>query len=87
MVEFVSYDGVYPYLCSGTLIVRIDGKEVSLGRCLESGGGCCWNDPDDTVWQGEWDISDIPHEYEKYRNEIKKVVNDNVHHGCCGGCL
>jgi len=87
MVEFVSYDGKYPCLCSGTLVLRIDGNEVSLDSCLESGGGCSYNECDDFVWQGEWDISDIPDEYKKYHDEIVKVVNDNVPYGCCGGCL
>ena len=31
-IEFVSYDGAYPNLCSGTFIVKIDGKETSFGR-------------------------------------------------------
>ena len=31
-IEFVSYDGAYPNLCSGKLTVKIDGKEVSFGR-------------------------------------------------------
>ena len=89
MVEFVSYDGVYPCLCSGTLILRIDGKEVSLGRCLESGGHCYWNseDGDEEVTRGKWSLHYLPEEYEYCRTEILKVVNDNVPHGCCGGCL
>lgn len=31
-IEFISYNGVYPNLCSGTLVVKIDDKEVSFGR-------------------------------------------------------
>ena len=31
-IEFVSYDGGYPNLCSGKLVVKIDDKEVSFGR-------------------------------------------------------
>ena len=31
-IEFVSYNGAYPNLCSGKLIVKIDGKEVSFGQ-------------------------------------------------------
>ena len=31
MVEFISYDGAYPNLCSGQLRVRIDGEEVVFG--------------------------------------------------------
>jgi hypothetical protein len=30
-IEFVSYSGKYPCLCSGKLVVKIDGKEVSFG--------------------------------------------------------
>lgn len=32
MIEFVSYNGEYPNLCSGKLVVKIDGKEVSFGQ-------------------------------------------------------
>ena len=30
-VEFISYTGRYPNLCSGILTLRIDGKEVTFG--------------------------------------------------------
>lgn len=30
-IEFVSYNGSYPNLCSGKLTVKIDGKEISFG--------------------------------------------------------
>lgn len=29
-IEFVSYSGEYPNLCSGKLVVKLDGKEVSF---------------------------------------------------------
>lgn len=31
-VEFVSYDGKYPNLCSGVLVLKIDGEEVRFGH-------------------------------------------------------
>lgn len=31
MIEFVSYDGEFPTLCSGLLVVRIDGRMYALG--------------------------------------------------------
>ena len=90
MVKFISYDGTYPNLCSGTLIVEINGKEVNLGSCLSS-GGCVWFDSDwgEHVGGGEWTIDtyDFPEEYLKYIDEITDVVNDNVDWGCCGGCV
>lgn len=30
-IEFVSYNGAYPNLCSGTFVVRLDGIETSFG--------------------------------------------------------
>jgi hypothetical protein len=40
-IEFVSYNGKYPNLCSGKLVVKIDGKEVSFGQTTEA-----WNLPE-----------------------------------------
>ena len=88
MVEFVSYSGKYPCLCHGDLVVKIDGEEVNLGKCLCSGGECGFTDEwEDYVTKGAWEIGKLPEAYEKYRSEIEKVVNDNVPHGCCGGCV
>lgn len=87
MVEFVSYDGKYPNLCRGDLVLRIDGKEVNLGCCLVSGGNT-WLDSDwgACIECGAWSV-DIPEEFVQYADEITEVVNDNVPWGCCGGCI
>lgn len=44
VVEFVDYDGDYPNLCSGTLTIKIDGKERVLKRVLRSGGSVWFDD-------------------------------------------
>lgn len=87
MVEFVSYSGEFPNACSGELILRIEGKEVSLGNCLCSGGHV-WFDDDwwEHIEDGPWSVN-VPKEFARYADEITKVVNDNVPWGCCGGCV
>lgn len=87
MVEFVSYNGAYPNLCSGELVVRINGKIVNLGRCLTSGGCCTFsNGWEEEIEKGDW-LVDVPAEYMMYELQIIKVVNENVSRGCCGGCI
>lgn len=87
MIEFISYNGKYPNLCSGELILRIDGKEVSLSSCLCSGGYVTFDDDwCEHVGRGKW-VVDVPEEFAQYADEITEVVNDNVPWGCCGGCV
>lgn len=56
-----------------------------------SGGDCGFNDgySESYTYGGEWeiDVSSLPEEYKKYASEIDMVFNENVQHGCCGGCL
>jgi len=88
-VEFVSYDGAWPALCLGTLVIKVDGKEYQL-RGLCSGGSCGFSDDyvESFITKGPWSISlyEYP-ELEPYREEIEMVINENVEQGCCGGCL
>jgi len=88
-IEFVSYDGAYPNLCSGTLVLKIDGKEVTFPNYCMSSGGSVWFDEDwgEHIEDGPWTLSDIPAEYAHLKAEIEDVINDNVSEGCCGGCI
>ena len=87
MVEFVSYDGLYPNLCGGELVLKIDGEIVSLGRCLCSGGDVWFDDDwEETVEEGEWSV-EVPPKYEHLKFKITDIVNENVPFGCCGGCI
>lgn len=88
MVKFISYDGKFPSLCCGTLILEIDGEKVKFPKfCMQSGGyaGCDENS-EEYIEYGEWSVK-VPKEYEQYKQEIEAVVNKNVEKGCCGGCI
>lgn len=87
-VEFVSYDGRFPNLCSGTLVLRVNGTERTLPKhCMRSGGSVWFDDGwSEHVEEGNWSI-DLPNDLEALRDEIEECVNANVPHGCCGGCV
>ena len=93
VVEFVSYDGECPNLCSGKLVVKINGVEYSFDRCLSSGGSVSFDeDWSEEVTEGEWTFS-FPYDQDKsifnesLRRQIEQEVNYNVQYGCCGGCV
>lgn len=88
-VKFISYDGHFPNLCAGNLVISVNGKLYSGIRI--NSGGRVWFDADwrDHLEQGLWYINDddLPKELIKYKDQIEKVVNENVPLGCCGGCI
>lgn len=92
-IKFISYDGNYPNLCSGTLVVSIDNNIISGEYVLNSGGSCYFtnNYSDAHVEKGWWTMETdwLPEEYrtEDVINRIIELVNENVPQGCCGGCL
>ncbi len=103
IVQFISYTGEYPCLCMGVLTLKIEGEIVKFGhdgtsaddnnydRFWSSGGSCFFigDYEEEVVTTDEWviDAEEIPEKYRKYALIIAKVFNDNVRHGCCGGCL
>ncbi len=89
MVEFVSYDGKQPCLCMGTLTIRVNDKTYRFYHAMISGGHVC-RDDDWDMWteEGDWEVNLYEHpELEPYKEEITRLVNENVEHGCCGGCI
>lgn len=88
-IEFVSYDGENPNLCSGTLIVKVDGEERKVNCKLISGGSIkCNKNWDCIVEQGAWTIEFKDYAFSKKEQKyITKLVNKNVPFGCCGGCI
>lgn len=86
----VKYDGSYPNLCSGKLILTIDGKEwIFPNCCLGSGGSVSFDDEwYECVTSGEWTITEYPKDFpEELKQAAEDAVNENVSWGCCGGCV
>ena len=75
-VKFVSYDGKYPNLCTGILILSINEKEYVFPK-----GSLI------PPKKGQWKIYKFPKGFPpKFYSEAKKLVNENIPYGCCGGC-
>lgn len=93
-LEFMGYDGQYPQLCSGHLKFRANGKTFERYVWLLSGGRSYFDEKFDWhLEEGPWlDICDFylfetyP-ELKEHKAEILKMINENVPHGCCGGCV
>lgn len=90
VIEFVSFDGKYPCLCSGNLVISVNGIQRNLGDILCSGGSCYdMENMDYRAIEGDWYINeeDLPEDLQPYKDEIEKIANENTIHGCCGGCI
>lgn len=86
-IKFVSYDGAFPNLCRGKLILKINGEIVEFPNCcIETGGAVLEGDNGYYTDSGPWTVVDIPKGYEQFSAEITQCVNDNIEQGCCGGC-
>ncbi len=83
----VQFDGGFPNLCSGRLVIIIDEEVWEFpSYCLNSGGGASLSNLG--IWHGEWDISKWPENFpEELKEVVLEAVNEQVPHGCCGGCL
>lgn len=90
-LTFVSYDGEYPNLCSGKLVLALDGKRVEFpGNCLSSGGSVSFSDDwsQEYVDHGQWSITRWPDDFpDELKDRAERIVNKHVRFGCCGGCI
>ena len=90
MEIIIHYDGDYPNLCGGYLVVSVDGHTYDFGRYALSTSGSVWFDDKgyDQVSEGEWRINHWPDAVpEDIRDAIEEAINEQVEHGCCGGCI
>ena len=100
-IDFISYDGTYPNLCRGTLVLEIDGKTYTFGGYnydnvtsfprFWSSGGSVWFTPDwdANVSSGRWIINEdeLPDFLKPYSEQLSDIFNEFVDYGCCGGCI
>lgn len=90
-IEFVSYTGKWPALCSGELTFKINGKQYTIENLISGGrigfkhgyGG------EEYIEKGPWSLHEdsLPDELKPCKRLITKMVNENVEQGCCGGCI
>ena len=89
-MKFISYDGAYPNLCSGTMIVeKKNGTRLKITG-LQSGGCVGFNSHEEYVEKGTWSIDENQEWGTLSKKELKKITklaNDNIEYGCCGGCI
>jgi hypothetical protein len=86
----IEYDGTYPTLCAGKLVVTVDGKRYEFPQYpLDSGGRCGFDENgEEYVKKGPWKVAKWPSNMpEEIRSEVLKAINREIPHGCCGGCI
>jgi hypothetical protein len=86
----LTYDGEFPNLCSGTLTVYIGKDSWVFPKYALRSGGNVWFDDDwsEHVEDGEWSISEWPQGFpEEWKKQVVDLVNSEIPHGCCGGCV
>ena len=89
-LTFISYNGKYPNLCSGQLILAIDGIPIIFpSHCLSSGGSILFDDDwSEHIESGLWTITEYPEDFPEFlKDKAVDLVNQNVYQGCCGGCV
>jgi len=98
-IKFLEYSGAWPNLCSGVLVLQIDGEVYTFGerapyedetrqfpRFWSSGGSVNW-DPEEIVTD-EWRFDGgLPDFLKGHEQELIDLFNSNVIWGCCGGCI
>ena len=59
-IKFVSYDGKYPNLCSGILVLEIDNQKIYGKYCLSSGGSAgvdfSGEESEEYCTEGPWEV-------------------------------
>jgi len=92
----IEYDGAYPNLCSGVLIVKIGndyGPFIDTytfeSHSLRSGGSVTFDENwSEHITSGPWSVYKWPADFpEEYKEIVTDEINAQISHGCCGGCV
>jgi len=88
-LEFISYDGKFPNLCRGKLLIRLHGQQWGLR--LKSGGVArSYGDNVEHIVQGPWQLEEdlLPDDFPRdLIPAVLLLVEKRVPRGCCAGCL
>lgn len=90
-MKFISYDGSWPNLCSGTLRIEHNDRDYKLDYVLVSGGTVtCDESWNYEIENGPWSIYPfrLPDELQHpdLIQELTRLANEHIEWGCCGGC-
>ena len=86
----IEYNGAYPNLCSGKLFVTVAGTRYEFpDYCLSSGGSVSFDEEwNESVGKGDWSVADWPVELPvELHQAVEDAINEQIPHGCCGGCV
>ncbi|GHU81112.1 hypothetical protein AGMMS49992_34280 [Clostridia bacterium] len=88
-IQFLSYTGKYPNLCTGVLTISIGGKKWQITPMAFTTKDRIEGLGYEDTGMGDWSIYplELPEEIRKYADDIERIMNENVEHGCCGGCI
>ena len=85
-MKFISYDGEYPNLCSGTLKFEYKG-EVLEASLRSTGSAYIDENGEEIIEEGSWVISSCSLTSKKEIEMLEDLANTHVPMGCCGGCI
>lgn len=88
----VSYDGRFPNLCRGHLVITIDGTVWDFGKYALMSTGEIHRSEDWDMWatSGPWVLNEYPEGFpddECLRENVLEAINEQLSWGCCGGCI
>lgn len=86
----IIYDGEYPCLCGGELQVQVEETLWDFGKwaIFSQGEIQQTEDGDYITIEGDWIVVSWPENFpQELKPLVEEAVNNQIPHGCCGGCI